>query len=70
MPESVAEDIIHLFAHNSSDIVFDITPIKSLPSQSGPSTPNLTISSKPVISSQPRTTTSVPSSERFTEQNQ
>ena len=61
MPESVAEDIIHLFPHSTSDLVFDITPLTSLPI---PSVPKLTITSKPTITSQPRTTTSAPSSPR------
>ena len=61
MLESVAEDIIHLLPHSTSDLVFDITPLTSLPPHSAT---NLTISSKPTISSQPRTTTSAPSSPR------
>ena len=64
MPESVVEDISHLFSHNTSDLVFDISPLTSVPPQSKPFTPKLTISSKPTISSQPRTTTSAPSSPR------
>ena len=60
MLESVAEDIIHLLPHSTSDLVFDITPLTSL---SPLSATNFTISSKPTISS-PRTTTSAPSSPR------
>ena len=62
MPESLAEDIIHLFPHNSYDLVFDITPLTSLPAKPEPSKPKLTISCKPTISSHPRTTNSAPSS--------
>ena len=61
MPESVAEDIINLFPH-SSDLVFDIRPLISLPAQPGASNPKPTISSKPTIPSHPRTTNSAPSS--------
>ena len=61
IPESVAEDIIHLFPHSTSDLVFDITPLTSVPP---PSAPKLTITSKPTITSQPRTTTVTPSCPR------
>ena len=59
MPESVAKDIIHIFPHKTSDLVLDITPLTFVPP---PFVPKLTISSKPIISSQPRSTTSAPSS--------
>ena len=49
MPKTVAEDIIHLFPHSSSDLVFDITPLTSVPVQPEPSKPKLTIYSKPLI---------------------
>ena len=64
MHECVAKEIILLFLHSTSDFVFNVTPLTSLPPQFGPSAPNLTISSKPAISSQPRTTTSAPSCPR------
>ena len=63
-PKSVSKEIIQLFPHSTSDLVFKGTPLTSLPPQSGPFTPNLTISSKPIMSSQPRTTISAPSSPR------
>ena len=62
MPESVAKDVIHLFPHSSFDLVIDITPLTSIPSQPEPSKPKLAISSKPSISSHTRTTHSAPSS--------
>ena len=62
MPESVAEDIIQLFPHNVSDLVFDVTPITSVPSQTETFTPTSTIPSKPTLLSQPGATTSAPSS--------
>ena len=40
MPESVAEDIIQLFPYNVSDLVFDITPLTVVPSQTKTSTPH------------------------------
>jgi len=64
MSESVAEDIIHLFPHSSSDLVFDIIPLTSVPIQPEPSKPKLIISSKPTMSSHPRTNTSAPSSQQ------
>ena len=64
MPESVAEDIIQLFPHNVSDLVFDITPLTTVPSQTSTPTPTFIIPSKPTLPSHPRTTTSAPSSPR------
>ena len=57
----IIEDIIHLFPHSTSDLVFNITPLTCVPPSSAP---KLTITSKPTITSQPRTTTSAPSSTR------
>ena len=31
MPKSIAEDIIQLFPHSASDLVFDITPLAVVP---------------------------------------
>ena len=54
MPESDAEDIIQLFPHNISDLVFDITPLTTVPATH---TPTFIIPSKPTLPSHPRTTT-------------
>ena len=43
MPESVVEDIIQLFPHNASDLLFDITPLTVVPQQAETSTPTFTI---------------------------
>ena len=43
MPESVAEDIIQLFPHNVSDLVFDITPLTAVPAQTSTPTPTFII---------------------------
>ena len=56
MPESVAEDIIQLFPHNVSDLVFDITPLTVVPAQTTTPTPTFIIPSKPTLPSHPRTT--------------
>ena len=61
MPESFTKDLIHLFPHSTSDLIFNITPLTSLPP---PSAPILAITSKPTKTSQPRTSTSAPSSPR------
>ena len=64
MPESVAENIIPLFPHNVSNLVFDITPLTAVPAQTSTPTPTFTIPSRPTLPSHPRTTTSAPSSPR------
>ena len=64
MPENVAEDIIQLFPHSASDLVFDITPVTVIPQQTENSTPTFIIPSKPTLPSRPRTTTSAPFSPR------
>ena len=64
MPESIADDIIQLFPHNFSVLVFNITPLTAVPAQTSAHTPTFTVPSKPTLPSHPRTTTSAPSSPR------
>ena len=63
MPESIVEEVITLFPHDTN-IAYDIRPLSSLPQHPETQQPTLEliIPSRPTILTQPRTTTSAPSS--------